>query len=166
MAGKTYAILGGGGSFGIHAAFYLLDHANPKKVIGIGRNPLRPEPFSLGIEKREGYQYHARHVTYELDLLLELLDKEKPQVIVNFAAQGEGAVSWKHSWRFFETNSMALASGDYEFVALRFDGSNFRVGVSIAECGHRDRAGHKAVRAGNDDLRDVGGVLIIDRSAA
>ena len=25
MAGKTYAILGGGGSFGIHAALYLLD---------------------------------------------------------------------------------------------------------------------------------------------
>lgn len=106
---KTYAILGGGGSFGIHAALYLLDHANPKKVIGIGRNPLRDEPFSLGIEKRDRYEYHARHVTYELDLLLELLDKEKPEVIVNFAAQGEGAVSWKHSWRFFETNSMALA---------------------------------------------------------
>jgi dTDP-glucose 4,6-dehydratase len=109
MAGKTYAILGGGGSFGIHAALYLLDHAQPKKVIGIGRNPLRPEPVSLGIVKREGYQYHARHVTHELDLLLELLDKEKPEIIVNFAAQGEGAVSWKHSWRFFETNSMALA---------------------------------------------------------
>lgn len=107
--GKTYAILGGGGSFGIHTAFYLLDHADPKKVIGIGRNPLRPEPFSLGIERRKGYEYHARHVTYELDLLLELLDREKPEVIVNFAAQGEGAVSWKHSWRFFETNSMALA---------------------------------------------------------
>lgn len=30
---KTYAILDGGGSFGIHTAFYLLDHANPKKVI-------------------------------------------------------------------------------------------------------------------------------------
>src|SRR5436309_956747 len=109
MPGKTYAILGGGGSFGIHAAFYLLDHVNPKQVIGIGRNPVRPEPFSLGIEKREGYVYHARHVTHELDLLLELLDREKPEVIVNFAAQGEGAVSWKHSWRFFETNSMALA---------------------------------------------------------
>src|SRR6201987_5094205 len=109
MAGKTYAILGGGGSFGIHAASYLLDHAHPKKVIGIGRAPLRPEPFSLKIDKREGYQYHARHVTYGLDLLLELLDKEKPDIIVNFAAQGEGAVSWKHSWRFFETNSMALA---------------------------------------------------------
>lgn len=107
--GKKYCILGGGGSFGIHAAMYLLDHADPEKVIGVGRNPLRPGPFSLGIEKHKRYEYHARHVTHELDLLLELLDKEKPQVIVNFAAQGEGAVSWKHSWRFFETNSMALA---------------------------------------------------------
>jgi len=109
MSGKSYAILGGGGSFAIHTAFHLLDHAAPSKVIGIGRNPLRPEAFSLGIEKRAGYAYHARHVTYEFDLLMELLDRERPQVIVNFAAQGEGAVSWKHSWRFFETNAMALA---------------------------------------------------------
>ncbi len=109
MASKTYCILGGGGSFGIHAAMYLLDHANPKKVIGVGRNILRPGPFSLNIDKRPGYEYHARHITYELDLLLELLDREKPEVIVNFAAQGEGAVSWKNSWRFFETNSTALA---------------------------------------------------------
>jgi len=106
---KTYVILGGGGSFGIHTAFYLLQHANPRKVVGIGRNPLRFEPFALGIEREPAYEYHAYHVTYELDLLLEFLDKLKPEVIVNYAAQGEGAVSWKHSWRFFETNSMALA---------------------------------------------------------
>jgi dTDP-glucose 4,6-dehydratase len=107
--GKKYLVLGGGGSFGIHTSFYLLDHAEPSKVIGVGRNPLRSKPFSLGIETRENYEYHARHVTYELDLLLEILDSEKPEVIINFAAQGEGAVSWKNSWRFFETNSMALA---------------------------------------------------------
>lgn len=109
MTGKKYAILGGGGSFGIHSAFYLLDHANPAKVIGIGRNPLRQSAFSLDVDKRAGYEYHAYHITHELDLLLELLDREKPEIIINFAAQGEGAVSWKHSWRFFETNSMALA---------------------------------------------------------
>ncbi|MCW5744773.1 MAG: GDP-mannose 4,6-dehydratase [Alphaproteobacteria bacterium] len=106
---KKWVILGGGGSFGIHTAFWLLDNADPTKVIGVGRNPLRPGAFSLGIERRKGFDYHARHVTYELDLLLELLDTEKPEIIVNFAAQGEGAVSWKNSWRFFETNSMALA---------------------------------------------------------
>lgn len=108
---KTYAILGGGGSFGIHTAMYLLDKDNPKakSVLSIGRNLPREEPFSLNVQKIPGFRYVARHITYELDLLLELLDKEKPQVIVNYAAQGEGAVSWKNSWRYFETNSMALA---------------------------------------------------------
>lgn len=105
----TYVILGGGGAFGIHTALYLLDVVNADKVIGIGRSPLRPEPFSLGIDKRNNFAYHALHVTHELDLLLALLDRERPEVIINFAAQGEGAVSWKHSWRFFETNVMALS---------------------------------------------------------
>jgi dTDP-glucose 4,6-dehydratase len=127
---KTYCILGGGGSFGIHAALYLLDHAAPKKVIGVGRNPLRPGAFSLGIENRKGYEYHARHITYELDLLLELLDKEKPEVIVNFAAQGEGAVSWKHSWRFFETNSMALAKLSEELMKRSWLERFIQIGTS------------------------------------
>lgn len=107
MTQKTVAILGAGGSFGIHNALYLLER--DYKVIGIGRNPLRDEPFSLNIQKHPNYEYHARHVTYEFDLLMELLDQHKPQIIINYAAQGEGAVSWKHSWRFFETNSMALS---------------------------------------------------------
>lgn len=107
--GKRWVILGGGGSFGIHTALWLLRNADPEKVIGIGRNALRPGALSLGIEKEKRYSYHARHLTYELDLLMEVLDKERPNYIVNFAAQGEGAVSWKNSWRFFETNSMGLA---------------------------------------------------------
>lgn len=106
---KKYMVLGGGGSFGIQTSLYLLDNVEPEKVIGVGRNLLRGKAFSLGIEERSGYEYHARHITYELDLLLELMDKERPDVIINFAAQGEGAVSWKNSWRFFETNSMALS---------------------------------------------------------
>lgn len=106
--GKKYLILGGGGSFGIHTALYLLENANPSKVIGVGRNFLRKEPFSLNIDKQPGYEYHAFHVTYELDLLMEFLDKEKPDIIINYAAQGEGAVSWKNSWRYFETNAMGL----------------------------------------------------------
>jgi dTDP-glucose 4,6-dehydratase len=130
MTNKTYCVLGGGGSFGIHTALYLLDHAKPKKVIGVGRNPLRPSPFSLDIDKRPGYEYHARHVTYELDLLLELLDKEKPEIIINFAAQGEGAVSWKHSWRFFETNSMGLARLAEELMKRKWLERFIQIGTS------------------------------------
>lgn len=106
---KKYLILGGGGSFGIHTAFHLLKNVDPKRVIGVGRNPLRLEPFSLGIQNQKGFQYLTRHITYEFDLLFEILDKEKPEIIINFAAQGEGAVSWKNSWRFFETNTVSLS---------------------------------------------------------
>src|SRR5262249_56380589 len=110
MPMKRYAVLGGGGSFGIHTSKYLLDHAETDRVIAVGRNPARPEPFTLNVGKGDKrYSYDAYHVTHELDLLLELFDKEKPQVIVNYAAQGEGALSWKHSWRFFATNSLAFA---------------------------------------------------------
>ena len=104
-----YVVLGGGGSFGIHSSFHILKNMDPEKVIGIGRNPLRPSPFSLDIYKENKYEYKTFHLTYEMDLLLEYLDIEKPDYIINFAAQGEGAVSWKNSWRYFETNALALA---------------------------------------------------------
>jgi dTDP-glucose 4,6-dehydratase len=127
---KTYAILGAGGSFGIHTALYLLDHGEAKKVVGIGRNPLRPEPFSLNIDKHPRYQYHAYHLTYELDSVLEVLDRERPQVIVNYAAQGEGAVSWKKSWRFYETNSMALARLTEELMSRDYMERFIQIGTS------------------------------------
>jgi len=127
---KTYAILGAGGSFAIHTALYLLDHAEAKKVVGIGRNPLRPEPFSLNIDKHPRYQYHAYHITYELDSVLEVLDRERPQVIVNYAAQGEGAVSWKKSWRFYETNSMALARLTEELISRDYMERFIQIGTS------------------------------------
>lgn len=107
---KTYIILGGGGSFGVHAALYLLQHADPKKVVCVGRNPEKAEAFSLNVGKGDSrYAYHQIHIVHEQDRLFELFDAEKPEVIVSFAAQGEGAVSWKKSWRFFETNATAIA---------------------------------------------------------
>lgn len=125
-----YCILGCGGSFGIHAAKYLLAQENVSSVIGIGRNPLREDCFSLGIEKIENFEYHTRHIYYEQDLLLELLDHHKPEIIINFAAQGEGAVSWKNSWRFFETNSTALAKLTEELMKKKWLNQFIQIGTS------------------------------------
>lgn len=50
---RTYVILGGNGVFGVHAAFYLLKHANPKKVICVGRNPEKPPAFTLNFGKSD-----------------------------------------------------------------------------------------------------------------
>lgn len=107
---KKYMILGGNGVFGVHCAQWLLDHADPDKVLCIGRNPEKPEPFTLCVGNNDPrYTYHQIHILYEYDRLVDLLEAERPNVIVNFAAQGEGAVSWRSSWRFFETNATALA---------------------------------------------------------
>lgn len=48
---KTYAIPEGNGVFGVYAAFYLLKHANPKKVICVGQNPEKPPGFTLNFGK-------------------------------------------------------------------------------------------------------------------
>ncbi len=130
MATK-YAVLGGGGCFGLQTSKYLLEQPGIERVIAVGRSTPKPDPFSLNVGKGDRrYSYHAYHVTYELDLLLELLDREKPQVIVNYAAQGEGAVSWKHSWRFFETNSMALARLAEALMSRDYLGRFIQIGTS------------------------------------
>ena len=56
--------------------------------------------------------------------------KNGPQVIVNFAAQGEGAVSWKNSWRFFETNSMALTRLTEELMKRDYLERFIQIGTS------------------------------------
>lgn len=129
--GKKYVVLGGGGSFGVHTSDYLLKNANPEKVIAIGRHSEKPGPFTLGVGKGDPrYAYHAFHMTYELDSVLELLDKERPQVIINYAAQGEGAVSWKNSWRFYETNALALAKITEELMKRDYLERWIQIGTS------------------------------------
>jgi len=128
---KTYVVLGGGGSFGVHTAKYLLEHANPKKVIAVGRNPEKPEPFSLNVGKGDPrYAYHQIHLVHEQDRLFELFDREQPEVIVSYAAQGEGAVSWKKSWRFFDTNGTALVKMSEELMSRKYMERFIQIGTS------------------------------------
>ena len=128
---KTYVILGGGGVFGVHTALYLLEHANPTKVICVGRNPEKPEPFSLNLGKGDPrYAYHQIHVVHEQDRLFELFDKEQPEVIVSYAAQGEGAVSWRRSWYFFETNATALVKMAEALMSRKYLERFIQIGTS------------------------------------
>lgn len=114
MAGNAYLILGGNGVFGVHAAKYLLEHAEPRRVICVGRNPERGPAFTLNLGRAPDgkpdprYLYKQIHVVFEQDRLLELLDREKPEVVINFAALAY-ATSWDKSWRYYDTNVVALA---------------------------------------------------------
>jgi dTDP-glucose 4,6-dehydratase len=128
---KKYVILGGNGVFGVHCALWLLENASPEKVICVGRNSEKPEPFTLNVGMGDPrYQYHQIHVCFETDRLMEMLDKERPDVIINFAAQGEGAVSWEHSWRYFDTNVTAIARITEELMARRYLERWIQIGTS------------------------------------
>lgn len=117
--------------FGVHAAFYLLKHADPKKVICVGRNPEKPPAFTLNLGMGDPrYSYHQIHVVYEQDRLFELFDAERPEVIISFAAQGEGAVSWSKSWRFYETNTTALARMTEELIKRNYLERWIQIGTS------------------------------------
>src|SRR5215831_12665190 len=76
------------------------------EVIGISRSPRKPPCFSLGLK----YPYHVLAVGPDNDLILRVLDDFKPEAIINFAAQGEGAASFDFStnWRFYQTNTVGL----------------------------------------------------------
>ena len=95
--------LGAGGCFGQNFAQYAINEGH--RVIGIGRSPKKSKCFSLGID----FPYYPCHIAFELDYILEKVRYFKPDVIVNYAAQGEGAASWgKDNWRFYNTNCTAL----------------------------------------------------------
>lgn len=128
---KRWVVLGGGGVFGIHTASWLLDNADPECVVSVGRNPEKPEPFSLNVGKGDPrYAYHQIHVGFEIDRLMELLDAVRPDVIVCYAAQGERAASWKYSWRFFDTNATALVRLAEELMARDYLERFIQIGAS------------------------------------
>lgn len=106
---KTYIILGGNGVFGVHTALYLLAKTDARKVICVGRNSEKPPAYSLNVGRNDPrYAYHQIHMVFEQDRLMELFDREKPEVIINFSALAH-ATSWHKSWRYYETNVTSLA---------------------------------------------------------
>lgn len=105
----TYVLLGGGGVFAIHLAKFLLERRDVSKVICVGRNAPAAPPFTLDVGKGDPrYSYEQIHIVFEQDRLFELFDRERPDIIVNFAALAY-ATSWDKSFRYYETNLVALA---------------------------------------------------------
>jgi dTDP-glucose 4,6-dehydratase len=80
-------------------------------VVGVSRSP---ERSSLALRYRlrtdlSKYRYHALDMNRDMAKIIALLDAEKPDAVVNFAAQSEVAPSWDHPEHWFQTNTVALA---------------------------------------------------------
>ncbi len=76
------------------------------EVSGCGRSPephpaFTPYKWGLRSGTFKFYQYDLNH---DLDPLMELIEREKPAYVVNFAAQSMVAESWKNPDHWFMTN--------------------------------------------------------------
>ncbi|TSC80437.1 MAG: dTDP-glucose 4,6-dehydratase [Candidatus Peregrinibacteria bacterium Gr01-1014_25] len=81
------------------------------EVIGVSRSPERSSLF-LKYKTRADlsrYRYRQLDANRDMPAILGLLDAERPEAIVNFAAQSEVAPSWEHPEQWYETNCVALA---------------------------------------------------------
>jgi dTDP-glucose 4,6-dehydratase len=81
------------------------------ELIGISRSKERSEAF-LGYRLRTDlshYRYYQFDLNADMDELLVLLDKERPNWVINFAAQSEVAPSWEFPEHWFQTNTVTLA---------------------------------------------------------
>ncbi len=80
-------------------------------VIGISRSPEKNAIF-LPYKKRDTSRYHfyQMDLNRNLDEMIELFDREKPDVIVNFAAQSEVGPSWENPEQWFKTNCIGIAN--------------------------------------------------------
>src|ERR1700677_2194414 len=106
----TVVVLGANSFSGQDFVDLLLD-APAFKVVGISRSPERSRLF-LRYQLRQDLSrchYHALDLNNDMPKILELLDAERPEFIVNFAAQSEVAPSWECPEHWFETNTVALA---------------------------------------------------------
>ena len=104
-----FAILGGDGVFGVHMAKYLLGLPETERVVSIGRNQRKPSVYSLDVGSGDDrFAYYQAHMVHEHDILMRILDAERPECVINFAALAY-ATSWSDSHRYYDTNVVSLA---------------------------------------------------------
>jgi len=105
-----YIVLGSNAFSGQDFVDLLLDQPDAQ-VIGVSRSPEYPT-FRLRYKERRDlsrYRFVEADMNKAMPALLDLLEAEKPDYIVNFAAQSEVAPSWEYPDQWFETNTVALA---------------------------------------------------------
>jgi len=81
------------------------------KVIGCSRSAEKPD-FMLRYKSNRNlnrFQFAKLDMNRDMGDLLGMLDSERPEYIVNFAAQSEVGPSWEHPEHWFETNTVALS---------------------------------------------------------
>ncbi|MFC2071631.1 GDP-mannose 4,6-dehydratase [Chloroflexota bacterium] len=108
------AVIGSNSFSGAHFVDFLLGSSDCE-VTGISRSPEYNAIF-LPYKKRDvsRFSFYQMDINKNLDEIMALLDREEPDVIVNFAAQGEVGSSWKNPAQWFQTNCIGISNLAYK----------------------------------------------------
>ena len=107
---KKVIVIGSNSFSGQDFVDLLLDDES-LQVIGVSRSPEKPD-FLLRYKSRQDlsrFTFRQLDMNDHMDEFLGMLDEERPDSIVNFAAQSEVAPSWDSPEHWFQTNTVALA---------------------------------------------------------
>ena len=106
---RKYLVVGANSFSGSHFVSHLLEQGHD--VVGLSRSPEPTFPFLPRLWSTTKGSYTFMQVDLNApsaDFYAEL-SVQRPQVVVNFAAQGMVAQSWDAPWDWFQTNTVALS---------------------------------------------------------
>ena len=106
-------VIGSNSFSGAHFVDLLLESSDCE-VIGVSRSPEKNAIF-LPYKKRNSdrFSFYQMDLNKNLNDMMELFDQKRPDVIVNFAAQGEVGSSWKNPEQWFRTNCIGIVNLTY-----------------------------------------------------
>ncbi|MFH1229711.1 MAG: NAD-dependent epimerase/dehydratase family protein, partial [Candidatus Aenigmatarchaeota archaeon] len=105
------AVIGSNSFSGSHFVDFLLSNTQ-HTVIGTSRSP-EPKDIYLPYRKNRNlkrFRFHRFDLNEDIAALLAFLDKEQPEIIVNYAAQNEVGPSWENPVHWYRTNALAVVA--------------------------------------------------------
>ncbi len=88
---------------------YLLENTD-EEIIGISRSDEKDRVFSPYAQMQEAkkrFRFFKEDIK-NTDKIIEIVDREKPEAIINFVGQAEVNTSWLYPEQWFETNTLAI----------------------------------------------------------
>ena len=103
------AVLGSNSFIAGNFVKYLLQNTS-EEILGISRSEEKERlflPYAEIPDLKDRFKFFRQDIK-DTKNLIELLDKEKPELIANFVGQAEVNTSWLYPEQWFETNTMAI----------------------------------------------------------
>lgn len=105
---KKIAVIGSNSFSG--ASFVNITLNSGYSVIGVSRSAEQNDlflPYANHPQRADRFSFHQLDINNDLDLIIELMETERPEYIVNFAAQAMVAESWLYPEHWFMTNTVS-----------------------------------------------------------